>query len=393
MSKLVPGIAQFSYLGTVTGPAQGGTLGTPSLGNGLALRKTGAADHKLYFVTNLLPNAPQVVECDVPSSFTGTLTNCHTVGSLTCQFKMPWGLHWDCFDQKLYQTCHNNYDGTPTTSKTLSRGSFVNGQLVSEGNWLFQSYNAKLTDGGVTEIPAWFQSTYSVPRLAVGYGMYRSLVATGPASMGIALAAFAPPTTGSTTAIPVTQLVGYPYSTHGPVNFPLSYQERMHRPTDYVNDIGADSGYPRIPGATGYTTWADWGYQCGTWIDTPNFSGLVCIVMRNTGRVWYTNTVNAAGWRYDLVVYSADDLGAVALGANPSSIQPSVDVPFVVSGCTLPTNGQHADSPPHDVTGVDFNPITRVFTFGVRFGVGTSASTYRTTYQMFRFLDTPNGCS
>jgi hypothetical protein len=392
MSKLVPGLAQFSYLGTVTGPVRSGSLGDTALGSGLALRKTGASDHKLYFISRLSPAAPKVIECDVPASFTGALTNCHTVGSLPCQYNMGWGLHWDCFDQKLYQNCHNDYDSAPTTPHTLSRGSFVNGQLVSDGSWRFDNYNAKLTDGGITEIPAWFQSTYGVGRLAIGFGMYRSVVATGPASMGIALAAFTPPTTGSTAAIPVTKLVGYPYSTHGPINYPGNFQERMHRSTDYVDDIGGDSGYGRIPTTVGYTTWADWGYQCGTWIDTPNYSGLVCIVMRNTGRVWYTNTVMAEGWRYDLVVYSADDLGAVALGANPSSIQPAVDVPLVLSGLTLPVNGQHA-SPYHDVTGVDFNPITRVFTFGVRFGSGTDAGSYKTTYPMFRFLDTPNGCS
>jgi hypothetical protein len=34
-----------------------------------------------------------------------------------------------------------------------------------------------------------------------------------------------------------------------------------------------------------------------------------------------------------------------------------------------------------------------VFTFGVRFGSGTDAASFKTNYYMFRFLDTPTGCS
>jgi hypothetical protein len=389
MSKPVPTLNDLTYLGTLTGPTRGPVLGDAALGSGLALRNTGSG-LKLYFCSRLNQATPQVIEADVPLSYSGALTGSHPIGALPCQFKMAWGLRWDPYSSTLYQTCHNNYDGSPVIQPTLSRGRIVSGALVSEGQWRFASRSSKMTDGGVTHVPSWFQSTYSVPRMAVGFGMYRSVVATGPASMGLALAAFDPPATGSTSDIAVTPLLSYPYSTHGPVNTPVGYQERMHRDTNYVNDVGGDQGYPKNPTTTGYTTWADWGYQCAVWIDTPDFSGFAAIVQRNTGRVWYTNTVNAMGWRYDFVVYSADDLGAVANGANPSSIQPVVDVPITWPG--MPTNGQHADSPPHDITGVDFDPITGIFTFGVRFGAGTDAASYKTTYPVF-LLSSTSGCS
>jgi hypothetical protein len=267
-----------------------------------------------------------------------------------------------------------------TNEATLSAGHFDNGKLVSDGQWAFDKTRPdKSVEGCVVFLPDWFvlaHPSLTGKRLGAGCGGYRSVVAIGPAFMGAALAAFAPPVSGPIPSVP---LVGYPFA-----NSILA--GRMHRDTNYINDFGGDSAFPRIPSLIGYTTWADWCAQCGTWIDTPGLSGFVMLWQRGIGRVWYTNTINASGWEYDLVVYSPEDLGKVADGAPQSSIQPVLDVPFAMPGIPQPNAGGH-DNPPHVITGIAFEPVTRTLVIGVKGGFGIDASTMATAYLFYRVVD------
>src|SRR3954469_22533593 len=66
----VPRPSSLVYLGTAAGPVRG-SLGDVQLGNGLALRNTGTG-LKVY-VGSRLNGVQQVIEADVPASFTGKL--------------------------------------------------------------------------------------------------------------------------------------------------------------------------------------------------------------------------------------------------------------------------------------------------------------------------------
>jgi hypothetical protein len=330
-----------------------------------------------------------VIEADVPESLFGPVLNAHVVGALPCQWKKIWGLFWDPIDGKLYQTCHNDYDGNPSIDATLSRGRFEDGQLVSEGQWAFAGRPDKMTEGGVTALPAWFVAEHPAlqgARLAAGFGGYRSMVAVGPASMGAALTAFGPPGSGARDAVANVPLVGYPFTNVGDVLRVGGFVERMHRTADYINDFGGDETYPIQPVAVGYTTWADWCQQCGTWVDAPGVSGLLMIWQRGIGRLWYTNTINAEAWRYDLVVYAPEDLGKVADGADETSIQPIVDVPFPMPGIAQPDAGGR-DNPPHVVTGVAFEPNSRLLFIGVKAQFSRDPAEMATAILVFRVID------
>jgi hypothetical protein len=378
--KATPTAAALQYVGTLKAPVRSQVFGDVQLGNGLAVRAT-AAGLKVYIGAKSPAHVQQVIEADVPSSLSGALGAPHVVGALPCQWSMLWSLSWDERGQRLYQTCHNDYDGVPANEATLSAGHFENGTLVPDGQWAFAKTRPdKMVEGCVVTLSDSFVAAHRAlagKRLAAGCGGYRSKVDVGPPSMGAALAAFAPPSgAGPIASVP---LVGYPFT-----NTRLA--ERMHRDLDYINDFGGDSAYPRVPTKVGYTGWVDWCAQCGTWIDTPGLSGFLMIWQRGTGRIWYTNTLNATAWRYDLVIYSADDLGKVADGAPQSSIQPAVDVPFTMPGIAQPDAGG-ADHPRHVVTGVMFEPTSRLLFIGVKGQFSKDPAQMATAILVYRVVD------
>jgi hypothetical protein len=359
---VVPTPDHLQYLGTVQGPRRG-SLGDPELGQGLALRPL--PDGGLIAYLGESNPGSTILQGVVPASFTGLIA-LRRAGTLPCQYGFPNGLFWDAADQALYLTCHNAYDATSTIDPTLSRGRFTpDGTLVSDGQWAFANRSDKMTDGGVCLLPD--------GTLGIGFGMYRSVVATGPASMGLALARCLRPTVGVSPT--VTPLLGYAYRAGG-------IAPRMHRSPDYIN-LCAD-GYPIDPthtGQQGVTTWSDYGIQCATWIQTEALSGFVGLVMRNTGRSYYANAqVKADGWRYDWVAYDDTILGGGAQDAH----QPALDIPFVFPG--MPVNGPN-NLPAHPIKGVTWEPINRLLAFRVQGMFGTDAATQADGLVFFRVVD------
>jgi hypothetical protein len=362
-------MADLKYLGVVSGLTRGALgLGDHQLGNGVAIRVDADGTILLYAASF---NPVVILEGELQRNEAGGLgAKWRSLGSLPCTWSKPWGVFYDALDPAIYLTCHSDCDGDAPIAATLSRGRFdADGMLYSDGQWAFADRSDKMTDGGVTSLPD--------GRLAVGFGGYRSVVATGPASMGAALAAFDRPTAPG--PIPCTSLLAYPYAS--------AAVPRMTRPPNYINDVGAENNYPTpAPGdPLGVTTWGDWSQQSGTWIETATLSGLLMIWQRATGRIWYTNTVNAEGWQYDLVVYD----GSLLNGDHaPNAYQPAIDEPFTPP-IPLPVNGQHADTPAHVITGVSFDPRSRILVVGVQGYFGTDAATQATGYLLFEVLDGP----
>jgi hypothetical protein len=346
---ITPTPDHLQYLGTVQCPSRG-VLGDVQLGAGLAV----TAEKRVYL--GVAPST--VIAAVLPPTFNGPLIELRKLGTLPCQYQHPNGLFWDEQDHALYMSCHNPYDGDPATDPTLSRGRIVNGTLVSDGQWKFANRSDKMSDGGVCALPD--------GTLGVGFGMYRSIVNSGPASMGLALASFPRPTVGVSPS--VTPLLQYPYKSGGVV-------ARMHRPSDYLNLYG--DGYPATA-TPGQTTWSDYGYQCATFIQTDVLSGFVGIVMRGTGKCFYTNTINAEGWRYDWVGYDPTGFGT-------TNQQPVVDVPFVFPG--MKVNGPHADAPPYPIKGVSWEPVNRLLVIRVQGMFGTDAATLADGLLVYRVVD------
>jgi hypothetical protein len=370
MSKRAPCMADLQYLGVVSGPTRG-QFGDPQLGNGVAVRVLPDGTVRLYMAS---ANPPIILQgdVDIDSLVDGKYPTpkWKSLGSLPCTWSKAWGVFYDARDEApaIYLTCHSDYDGDAPVAATLSRGRFdADGYLISDGQWAFDRSD-KMTDGGVTQLPD--------GRLGVGFGGYRSVVATGPASMGAALAAFDRPRAPG--VIPVQPLLGYPYS--------KNKVPRMRRPGDnYIQDIGAElENYPTPgPDEIGETTWADWFMQSGVWVETASLSGFLMIWQRGTGRIWYTNTINAEGWQYDLVAYG----GEILSGDRPQNdYQPEVDEPFTPP-VALPVNGQHADHPGNVITGVSYDERAQILVVGVQNFFGTDAASQATGFLLFKVND------
>jgi len=367
MAKRAPQMSDLRYLGTVEGPRRGSNgLGDPLFGSGLSLRRMDDGSLRLYFASY---NPVDLVQATIPGSCTGKLEGIKKIGQLPCHWSKPWGLYYDPPDNALFLTCHNDYDGDVATAPTVSRGYLddASGTLTTDKQWAFDRSD-KYTDGGICALPD--------GRLACGFGGYRSVVATGPASMGAALAAFDRPVRGYTGTIPTSALLQYPYSTN--------FVPRMNRPPNYQNDIAGDNpGYKNPP--PGWTTWADWNQQTGVWIETTNLSGLLMVWMRATGRVWYTNQVEADGWQFDLVCYSRVILDNEGQPAPEGNYQPVVDEPFMAPG--FPVSIGWGSVPPRVVTGVAYEPESRTLVVGLTKTFGTDAATWATGYFLFEVVD------
>jgi hypothetical protein len=223
-----------------------------------------------------------------------------------------------------------------------------------------------MVDGGITELPD--------GRLAAGFGGYRSVVATGPGSMGAALTIFDVPDPAVLT-IANTPVLSYPFSGN--------VVPRMHRPDmNYTNTIGGDAKYVGTD-PPGYTTWADYAGQNAVWIETEGLSGLLSIWQRATGTLSYTNAqVRAQGWKYDLVSYGPE----ILLGGPENSFQPAVDEPFTAP--KLPVVGAGNTPPaPKPIAGVSYEPTTRTLVIAVGQMLGADAATYATAYLFYTVVD------
>ena len=288
------------------------------------------------------------------------------------------GILWDEIDQRLYWTYEDDYNTRNQADPDPSLGySTLNadGSVTAYGPWKFPGRGPKMTNFGVTHLPAWFAAQYTNgKRLGIGSGGYRSILITGPASHGPATCAIDPPTAAPRAGIPWTPLVGYPAQGNPPYTTP----DRCHRADlNYVDDH--DHWNPR--NGIGYFGWSDggngaaFGFPC-VWIDTPTKSGLLYFTLMGNGRQYYNcSRLIVEQGHHAWVAYDPSDLGAVAQGQKLQwQIQPYGYWNWPYPGVTYPINRNVAPDPStgcgndkiQSVDGATFDPSTRRLYVAVR---------------------------
>ena len=283
-----------------------------------------------------------------------------------------WGIYWDAPDNRLYWSYGDGYNTVSANDPSIGYSTLneANGTSAAVGAWRFSGRGCKATMGGITPIPQWFADQYcGGRRLGAGFGGYFSIVAVGPAHLGPALCAFAPPNLSvnpNLSALPFNDLVGYPFNPT-----PYTTPDRCHRDTDYTNEF--DFWNPR--NGIGYFSWTDYIWQGGIWIDTPTKHGLMYFPTLGNGRTFYQNsTLNAERASHWWMVYDPNDLAQVARGEKQQwEIQPRNSWKVVYPGLSDPLPGW-ADEPKNMITGVTFDQTTGRLYIAVRFGWATGGA-------------------
>jgi len=279
-----------------------------------------------------------------------------------------YGIFWDETDRRLYFNYGDPYkaNALPDSSVGYATLNDATGVATSVGSWQV-GHNSKMTMCGTLAIPDWFAQTFTDGRrLASGFGGYQSIVATGPASMGPALFAFAPPTNQPVhSMLPSTPLLAYPYNSRAYTN-----PDRVHRDPDYRTEF--DGWNPKD--GVGYNTWVDGLHQGGVWIDLPDRHGVIFCLVEGNGRVWYerstTHSERGSHWWY---IYDPMSLAAVARGGKETyEIQPNERVPVKYPSATfsypLPP---WQDEAAYLITGTAYDALTGQLFVAIRFAYGS----------------------
>ena len=276
-----------------------------------------------------------------------------------------WGLYWDAPDNRLYWSYGDEYNTVSGDDPSLGYSTLndADGTSSSVGSWRFAGRGCKSTMGGVTAIPVDFANQYcGGKRLGAGFGGYYSIVGVGPAHLGPALCAFAPPSLSANpdlSSLPFNNLVGYPFN-----STPYTAPDRAHRDTDYTNEF--DNWNPR--NGVGYFSWTDYIWQGGVWVDTTNKHGLIYFPTLGNGRTWYeTSTLHATRASHWWFVYDPADLAQVAQNQKQQwQIQPRNTWAVNHPGLPNPLPGW-ANEPSNMITGATFDDVTNTLYVAVRF--------------------------
>jgi HYR domain len=366
----------FTFLGAFKVPSSAGG-GDAAWGRTLALRTVNGQ-------TKLLSMTAQqgVFEINIPSPLGSNPANfpVATLGRFwgdvfearhTVQYGLAsgfvYGLYWDDVDNRLYWNYGDIYKANtnPDSSIGYSTLNDADGSHVSVGSWQVGD-NSKMTMGGVLPVPSWWSNLYAPGRrLAAGFGGYQSVVATGPASMGLALFGFDPAQLGATPLhgkVPSRTLVMYPYT--------QGCQARMARDVDYTTQFDACNP----ANGAGFNTWVDDMWQGAVWIDTPTKTGILVTHVEGNGQVWYQNsTTHAERGSHWMRVYSPDDFARVLAGsANPWGIQPRASWAVQFPGAFTYPLPSWQDEPAYLVTGAAYDSATQRLYVAVRFAAGPS---------------------
>ena len=270
-----------------------------------------------------------------------------------------YGLSYDQESNRLYWTYGDWYNAEFPNNPSFGYSTLndATGVGTGVGAWSLTNRYEKFNRGGVLQIPKWFANQYTGgDTLGVGFGGYFSI--TNTASFGPALAAVAPPDPASNpddSSLSNVPLLGYP----------TSQNSRANRDANYTSYY--DGGvYPTTPGASnpsngvGQWTWSDIIYGAGTWIDTPQLGGVLFIAKVGQGDVWYEHSErHAQGSAFEWMVYSPQDLAAVASGAKQQwEIQPKYEwtTPTLPVGPT--DQSGYGGEGLSQVGGVTFDPTT-----------------------------------
>jgi hypothetical protein len=402
----------FAYIGKTVlqsapypNDAYGQPVGDYRFGKGLAVHAEADGSVTIFAGSwNPQPVLRWRVKPATDGTFSGNATFVQSLGTGVYVHGELIGLYLDDSGD-LISSFNSTYDGDPTVDWTMGRAYIdpSTGTAVSRGTFKFASRSDKMTQGGVTGVPAWWQSAYNQDCNAlVGWGGYWSVIATGPASMGPAAACITLPGDadmpagggGNTTPIPNVPLLGFPFSSSLTSQTPAT--QRVD--TDYYQTYGWGWWPATISSGLGYWNPGDWLFQGCTWADTAAVSGLICVPMLQEGCNWYgSNAVppvspvcnptpgqaaalNSNRQRPWVFVYDPKDLGDVAIGArSQTSVQPVAQTALALPGVTYPVPGNPDMN--HMITGVTFEPTKKWLAIMVR---DTSTSTGRPTIYWYK---------
>jgi hypothetical protein len=240
-------------------------------------------------------------------------------------------LFWDPVDERLYWVYGETYadDAIGNISQQFHFGystlNYSAGTASAHGPWRLSGQKFKSGLGGMVRIPSSFVSANGLgtKTLAIGFGGYGSIAASGDQSFGPSLTAFTPLAGGATeqTAIDGTPLIGYwPYAaTPSPGN-----RDRIIRPASAA--ITMTGLFPYDSWDETRMVWNDMTHTYGVWIHGANKSGFLFATSLAGGMSTYLHAT--FGWEKQIdywgVVSEADMADVVAGTKAKWEIQPTM---------------------------------------------------------------------
>lgn len=371
----------FKYVGSTTLPTPPAGNGDSTFGKGLSVVLEADKSFSLYTGSW----NPQVilkwsVTRAADGSFAGAAAFKSNLGTAPIHYFL-YGIHYDLLTGAFYFSSQNDYDTNPATDVSLGRATIdqVTGKLVSSGTFTFAARSDKMTQGGLTDVPGWFQKLHPCGRFLAGWGGYWSIIAIGPASMGAAATCFDPPDMSVTTgAIANTPVLGYAFSSSLTVHTPAA-----ERNTNYNQRYGWGWWPATVTTGPGWWVPGDSLWQGCTWVDTPAVSGLVCVPMLHEGCNFYGSnalpptlpvcapypgkaaSLNSERARHWVFIYDPRALGAVADRLTPQNgIQAVQRAVLELPGVPQPLGGWPGIA--RMVTGVTFEPTSGLLAVMIR---------------------------
>ena len=237
------------------------------------------------------------------------------------------GLWFEQAQNRLWTTWAIDYpdaQSEPYTKSFVVRTLNADGTVSNvQGPWGLQGIQQRRVYGGVTGVPAWFQSTYGCGPYSAGWGGYASRMGIGPVSMGPTCYTFPEPTGYPAGDIPTSafkSLMDHSSSTLGAdwyANGVPTSGDRGVRNTDVDNDYDTPYWQSPAPDGLGRWTWGDSNWNTGCWIETPNKQGFILVPKLCNGRTWYeTSTLHCERQSAEIQVFDPNMLGQVAQGTR-----------------------------------------------------------------------------
>jgi len=367
--------SDFTYLGAFNMPTNIPGGGDGNYAAGFALRHVNGELHAFsvawspgnFFEVKVpapsLSNPPQAVFL----RNWGDMTGGKMVDFNAAGFTAITGLHVDeqSSPPRLYFAGQDGYNSCCANSNPAFGYATINddqGNFTPIAAYLLSGHSSKQAGSCLLDVPQDFADTYlnanGSRRMVAGCGGYFSVANSGPASIGPALTAFAPPTGQATlSTLTSTNLVGY--------DFTMSTGPNIDRPNrNPLNTI--TQSFDNWPNTK--WTWADYLKQAA-WIDTGTKHGVIFFPTMGQNNVYYLSSSlqadNAAHYWY---VYDPADLGAVAQGKPQYQIQPANSWKVVYPGESDPLPAWR-DSPWSEVVGVDYDKTTNYLYVELRGGL------------------------
>lgn len=297
--------SDFTYLGGFRTPLvdedpRGLTIryknGTPYLYTTIVKKNIGGAATDLHLIEMGIPSLQPVyssfqratVSNNYGDIWGTALREVVSNGSVDCESSpcigvtsgtaLPSGIYWDETDQRMYWTKVVNYNNTYTTSDTSTGYSTLNDTTITGtgvASWkLATPYNSSTNPTGIGG--RWASCVFAIPssvaseiegrRIGLGAGGGVSIIGNGKPSLGPAVFAIKPPSTGVEAA--------YGYLANAPTPLMHHLFTRATRSANYpgLNKSSGDATY----GATD-KWWAEDQTFHGVWISETNKHGFISI--------------------------------------------------------------------------------------------------------------------